>query len=204
MRPSVAPSGCTRKTLFWRRGIGITVYCDGSKGTGSTTELSKSSIEATVRKALSIASYTETDAHAGLADAELMGRADAPLDLYHPWELEVDKAREIALEAEDAARSADDRIENSEGANVSTDSGYRAYANSHGFSGGHATSSHSISCSVIAAGNAELERDYWVSSARASTDLDSAQSVGLRSAQEPLAKQHASLIIASVSVPWPD
>jgi PmbA protein len=176
------------------RGIGITVYCDGRKGTASTSELSESSIDATVRKALSIASHTEADAHAGLADAELMGSADAPLDLYHPWDLDVDAAGEIALEAEDAARGADDRIENSEGANVSTDVGYRAYANSHGFSGGHATSSHSISCSVIAAEDDELERDYWVSSARASTDLESARSVGLRSAERAVARLGAQQI----------
>ncbi len=176
------------------RGIGITVYCDGSKGTASTSELTERSIDATVRKALSIASYTETDEHAGLADAELMGSADVPLDLYHPWDLEVDAAQEIALEAEDAARGADDRIENSEGANVATDVGYRAYANSHGFAGGHATSSHSISCSVIAADNDELERDYWVSSARASADLESARSVGLRSAERAVARLGAQQI----------
>ena len=38
------------------RGIGITVYCNGSKGSASTTEFSNDSIDAAVRKALSIAS----------------------------------------------------------------------------------------------------------------------------------------------------
>jgi len=176
------------------RGIGITVYCDGSKGTASTSEFADAAIESTVRKALSIASYTESDSHAGLADPERIGQADVALDLYHPWDIDVETARTMALEAEDAARSADRRIQNSEGANVSTDAGYRAYANSQGFVGGHATSSHALSCSVIAAENDELERDYWVTSARTSTELEAAAAVGLRSAQRATARLGAQQI----------
>lgn len=182
------------------RGIGITVYCDGSKGSASTTEFSDASIDATVRKALSIASYTESDKDAGLADSELMGSAEAELDLYHEWNLEVDAATELALEAEDAARGADARISNSEGATVSTDCGYRAYANSHGFVGGHATSSHALSCSVIAGGEDELERDYWVSSARAPDDLMAAADVGKKAAERATARL-GSQQVATCKVP---
>ena len=170
------------------RGIGITVYRDGSKGTASTTEFSDAAIEATVHKAISIASFTASDEFAGLAPAQMMGQADVALDLYHPWEVDADAAGEIALQIEQCARDADSRIENSEGASVSSERGFRAYANSHGFVGGHATSSHSLSCSVIAAENGELERDYWVSSARNADELESAQSVGQRSAERAVAR----------------
>lgn len=170
------------------RGVGITVYRNGSKGTASTTEINEGAIEATVRKALSIASHTAVDEYAGLAPAELMGTADVELDLYHPWDIDVDAARELALEAESAARGADSRIDNSEGATLSSEGGFRAYANSHGFVGGHATSSHALSCSVIARKDSELERDYWVTSARASGELESASAVGHRAAQRALAR----------------
>ena len=170
------------------RGIGITVYCDGSKGTASTTEISDAAIEATVRKALSIASFTAIDEHAGLAAAELMGHADVELDLFHPWDIDVDAASELALQTEQCARDTDRRIDNSEGATVSTECGYRAYANSHGFVGGHATSAHAISCSVIARENGELERDYWVSSARAAADLEQGSDVGRRAAERAVAR----------------
>ena len=176
------------------RGIGITVYCNGSKGSASTTSFSDDSIEATVRKALSIASYTEADEHAGLADAQLMGAAMAELDLFHPWDISVDGAGNIARETEDAARSSDSRISNSEGASVSTDCGYRAYANSHGFVGGHATSSHALSCSVIASSGDELERDYWVTSSRVSDALESAHHVGTKAANRAVARLNSQQI----------
>jgi PmbA protein len=186
------------------RGIGITVFCAGSKGSASTTEFSDAAIEAAVRKAISIASYTEADEHAGLADAALMGSADVELDLYHPWAIEVDAARELALEAEDAARSSDARIANSEGATVSTDCGYRAYANSHGFVGGQASSSHALSCSVIASSDDQLERDYWVTTARTSSALESAQAVGLRAAGRATARLGSRQIkTARVPVVYP-
>jgi len=170
------------------RGIGITVYRNGSKGTASTTELSDDAIEATVGKALSIAEHTAADEHAGLAPAELMGRAGADLDLFHPWDIDVAGATELALQTEQSARDVDRRIENSEGATISTECGYRAYANSHGFVGGHATSSHAISCSVIARGEGGLERDYWWSSARCADDLSAGREVGRRAAERAVAR----------------
>src|SRR5690242_19568043 len=130
------------------RGLAITVYRDKRKGSASTTDFSPASVEETVRKALSIGSFTTADEYAGLADAELMAGALKSLDLYYPWEVDVDQAAELALRGENAARSLDPRIANSEGASVSSGVGQRVYANSHGFVGAYPTSTHSMSCSV--------------------------------------------------------
>jgi PmbA protein len=72
----------------------------------------------------------------------------------------------------------DGRISNSEGAAVSAYEGIFAYANSHGFNEGYASSRHSISCSVIAEDEDNMQRDYWYSNARSPDDLESAQYVG--------------------------
>jgi PmbA protein len=160
------------------RGLGITVYKDGSKGSASTTDFSATSIEAVVRKALSIASYTARDEYAGLADAALMAKAIPDLDLYHHWDIDVERSEALARRAEDAARGFDQRIANSEGASVSTEDAYRVYANSHGFVGGYPSSSHAISCSVVAQDGVELERDYWVTSSRVADALLMPESVG--------------------------
>ena len=170
------------------RGLGITVYKDGRKGSASTTDLSRHSVEAVVRKALSIAAHTVRDEFAGLAPAEAMAQSTPDLDLYHPWEIDVARAESVAREAEDAARGADSRIQNSEGATLSTDAAYRVYANSHGFVGGYASSSHAISCSVVAQDDAGLERDYWVTSARSSDELDRPETVGERAARRAVAR----------------
>jgi PmbA protein len=108
------------------------------------------------------------------------------LDLYHPWGLDVDTAAELALRAESAARSFDPRIENSEGAVVSTSDGVRVYANSHGFVGTYPTSSHSLSCSVVAKSEGALERDYWYSTARVADALEAPESIGERAARRAI------------------
>ena len=160
------------------RGLAVTVYRGGRKGTASTVDYSSAAVEQTVRKAMSIAEFTAEDEFAGLAEAELMARELPDLDLYHPWEIDIAEAERLALRAEDAARGADERITNSEGATVSTGGGVCAYANSHGFCAGYPASSHSLSCSVVAARDGSLERDYWYTSARVPEELEAPETVG--------------------------
>jgi PmbA protein len=180
------------------RGLAITVYRDKRKGSASTTDFSATSIEDTVRKAMSIGSFTAADEYAGLADADLMARNPADLDLYFPWDVDVDRATELALRSENAARSLDQRIANSEGATVSSGVGQRVYANSHGFVGGYPTSTHSTSCSVVAKSNGSLERDYWYTVNRRPEDLDSPESVGEEAARRALARLDARSISTRV------
>ena len=160
------------------RGLAVTVYRGGRKGSASTVDYSSAAVEQTVRKAMSIAEFTAEDEYAGLADAELLARELPDLDLYHPWEIDIAEAERLALRAEDAARGADERITNSEGATVSTGGGVRAYANSHGFCAGYPASGHTLSCSVVAAQDGLLERDYWYTSSRVPDELEAPETVG--------------------------
>ena len=160
------------------RGLAVTVYRGGRKGSASTVDYSSAAVEQTVRKAMSIAEFTAEDEYAGLADAELLARELPDLDLYHPWEIDIAEAERLALRAEDAARGADERITNSEGATVSTGGGVRAYANSHGFCAGYPASGHTLSCSVVAAQDGSLERDYWYTSSRVPDELEAPETVG--------------------------
>lgn len=186
------------------RGLAVTVYSGGRKGSASTTEFSTAAVEETVRKAVSIAGFTAEDKFAGLADADLMAETPPDLDLYHPWDLGVEEAEALALRAEDAARGLDGRIRNSEGATVSTGAGVRVYANSHGFCGGYPTSSHSLSCSVVAEKNNALERDYWYTVARSPDELDAPEEVGKEAARRTLRRLGArQLSTRSVPVVFP-
>ncbi len=167
------------------RGLGVTVYFGQSKASASTADLSDEAVRETVRKACSIARYTAEDPYAGLADAALMHSPEngPELDLFHPWQIGTDDAIEMALRCETAAREADERICNSEGAAVSTHQGVRAYGNSHGFIGIHRSSRHSISCSVLGEHEGNMERDYWFSTARDGNELQSPEQIGLEAAR---------------------
>ncbi len=160
------------------KGMSVTVYFGKQKGHASTSDLSPQALKDTVAAACNIAKYTAKDDFCGLADADLMASNVHDLDLHHPWDLSVDEAVLIAKQCEEAALAVDTRISNSEGASVSTGTGFFAYSNSHGFTGGYPSSRHGISCSVIAESGDSMQRDYWYATARAPEDLQSAIEIG--------------------------
>jgi len=170
------------------RSMGITVYFGQRKGSASTADFSADAVRATVAKACSIARFTAEDACAGLADAALMANDPPNLDLSHPWSVSADRAIEIAKACEAAALAFDPRINNSEGASVSTHQGLHVYGNSHGFVGGYPTTSHTISCVVLAGKGEDMQRDYWYSSSRDWQELDSPEAIGRESARRTIAR----------------
>jgi PmbA protein len=170
------------------RSMGITVYFGQRKGSASTADFSPDAVRATVAKACSIARFTAEDACAGLADAALMAKSPPDLDLSHPWHVTADRAIEIAKTCEAAALEFDPRINNSEGASVSTHQGLHVYGNTHGFVGGYPTTAHTLSCVVLAGTGEDMQRDYWYSSSRDWRDLESAEAIGRESARRTIAR----------------
>lgn len=169
-------------------GLGITVYFGQRKGSANTTDLRPEAIRESVAAACGIARHTSEDPAAGLADPDLLAREPPDLDLYHPWELDADAAAAIARECEDAARAADPRISNSEGATLYTQGSSFVYGNSNGFVGGYPSTRHSLSCAVIARQGDEMQRDYWYDSGRLPTELAAAETIGRRAAERTLAR----------------
>ena len=168
--------------------LGISVYVGQQKGNASTSDLTPEAIKNTVEAALAIAKYTSPDDCAGLADKELMA-FDAPdLDLYHAAEIDVDKAVQLALDTEKAALEHDERIVNSEGASFNAHTGVRVYGNSHGMLQSYLSSRYSLSCSVIAEHQEQLERDYEYTVARDINQLAQPNWVGEYAAQKAIAR----------------
>ena len=170
------------------RSMGITVYFGTRKGSASTADFSPEAVRATVAKACSIARFTAEDACAGLADAGLMAKSPPNLDLAHPWTVTADRAIEIAKACEAAALAFDTRINNSEGASVGTHQGLHVYGNTHGFVGGYPTTSHTVSCVVLAGKGEDMQRDYWYSSSRDWRELDDPESIGREAARRTIAR----------------
>ncbi len=78
------------------KGIGVTVYIGKKTGHASTSDFSPQALRDTVDAALSIARFTASDDCAGLADADLLARDIPDLDLWHPWDVPVERAIELA------------------------------------------------------------------------------------------------------------
>jgi PmbA protein len=176
------------------RGFSVTVYFGTRKGSASSSDLAEAAIAETVDKACTIARYTAEDPCAGLPEAESMAREFPELDLDHPWGIGPDEAVALARDCEAAGLEADARISNTEGGSLSSHRSLRLYANSHGFCGGYASSSHSLSCSLIVGKGDEMQRDYWYTSARCADDLESPAAVGRRAAERALRRLGARRI----------
>jgi PmbA protein len=182
------------------RGMGITVYRGKRKGSASTGDLRPQAIKETVAKAFSIAGFTAEDECAGLPDPEDLARDFPDLDLSHPWSIEPDAARDLAVACEAAALGADKRITNSEGATLSTHQGLRVFGNSLGFLAGFPSSMHSLSCVVVAQDSAEMQRDYWYSSVRDWREMEDGESIGKQAAARALRRLNARKL-ATVTAP---
>lgn len=168
------------------RSLGVSVYFGQRKGSASTGDWRPQAIKDTVAAACAIAHHTAEDQCSGLADPTRLAKTFPDLDLHHPWSLSSEAAIDLALRCETSARDLDPRIDNSEGATVSTSQGMAFYGNSHGFAGGYPSSQHMLSCTVIGRDNGRMQRDYWYSVARNHLDLEDPIAVGQRAAQRTL------------------
>ena len=165
------------------KGMGLTVYFGHKSGSASTSDLSLTALHDTVRAAASIARYTAADEFSGLPDRETLATTLPDLDLYHPWNPSMETAITMARACEQAARDADARIQNSEGASLSSHEGLEVYGNSLEFIGAVTSTRHSLSCAVIGQDASGMQRDYWYTTARAAADLEAAEAVGLQAAR---------------------
>ncbi len=170
------------------KGVSVTVYLGQRRGNASSSDFTRQALEDTVRAAISIARHTAEDPFAGLADPDRLATDVRSLDLYHPWNLSVEDAVEIARECEAAALAVDARITNSEGSSVHTQESQFVYANSLGFIGGYPGSRHSVSCSVIAGKGEDMQRDDWYTVSREPGGLDPVAAVGTNAGRRCVAR----------------
>jgi len=170
------------------RGLGVTVYVGKRKGAASTADLTAAAVRETVAKACAIARHTAEDPYAGLVDPEALARDIPDLDLDHPWALAAEQAIALARECEAAGLALDARLSNSEGAAVSTQRHTGVYGNSLGFLAGYSSTSHSVSCTLIAQAGEDMQRDHWYTLARVPDELEAAERIGRRAGQRALAR----------------
>jgi PmbA protein len=168
------------------RAAGIRVLAGKCSGSSYTSDLSRAGIESMVSAALELAKITSEDPFSGLP--EEFGKVETDLRLYDDAIARMESEWKIAQAraAEEAALGADPRIQNSEGAGFNSYLGTRVFANSRGFLGSYRTSSCGLSATPVAKHNGSMERDYWYSSSRAASGLESAEVVGKRAAERAL------------------
>ena len=182
------------------KGIGVTTYVGQKRGHSSTTDFAPQAIRDAVDAALSIARFTAVDDCAGLAEPDTLARDIPDLDLWHPWDMPVERAIELAQSCEAAGYACDARLTNSEGATVSTQGAHFIYANSLGFMAGFPSSRHGVWCSLVAGKNDDMHREDWYETSRDAAELPDVVSVGRR-AGERAVKRLGARKIATTQAP---
>lgn len=171
------------------QGVSLTVYVGQRTGSASSTDTSPNSIKETVAAALAIAKHTGEDEANGLAPKELLAQADSlpALDLHHPWALSPEEAITLAQRVEQAGRE-DKRIVNSDGATVTSGFSVRAYGNTQGFVAAYPSTSHGMSCALVAEAKGEMQRDYYYHAHRNPAMLMAPEEVGAKAAERTLSR----------------
>ncbi len=170
------------------KGVGITVYIGKRRGHSSTSDFSPKALHDAVDAAYQIARYTGEDECAGLPDAETLATEFPDLDLFHPWDIGVDQAIDLASRVEGAAFATSPLIRNSDGAWVGVSHGHFVAANSLGFKGGYPYSRHSVGCAPIASRGGAMQRDDWYTSSAVPARLADPEKLGRYAAERTLAR----------------
>ncbi len=173
------------------KSLSVSLYLGQKHGSASTSDFSADAVRQTVRAAYDIARFTAEDPAAGLPEAEDLAtpeEAARDLQLFHVWDIDAERATELALRSEAAAFAVDRRVTNSEGAGVSAQQEHFWSGNSRGFRGGLASSRYSMSVAPIAGRGKAMQRDAWFSSKRDPSSLASPEAIGRYAAERALSR----------------
>ena len=168
--------------------ISLRVFIGSRSASIGSSDLTDEALNELAARAVDMARAAPEDDYAGLAPQDRLASGPFPdLDLFDPAEPKPEDLRAAAQEAEDSARAIAG-ITNSEGGTASAGEGTLALATSHGFTGTYATTSHSVSASVVAGQGSSMQRDYAWRQARYGSDLISPQEIGELAAKRALGR----------------
>ncbi len=181
------------------RSLGLRVMVGKQVAVTYTSDLSDAGCERLVEDAIELAKLAQPDPFAGPPDPSLLSRPEEHVDL-DTFDPEVDRidaalALRLAVEAEKAARGADARITNSEGATFARATGSSVLVTSGGFRGASRGSYVSLVVTPVADDEGGKKRTgYHWSAKRHLAELDRPEEVGLEAARRTLAKLGARKI----------
>ncbi|MEC7526196.1 MAG: TldD/PmbA family protein [Myxococcota bacterium] len=175
------------------RAVGLRVMIGKQVAVSFTSDLTEAGVTRFVEDAIELARLSQPDELAGPPDPSLLSRReDHPeLNLYDASIHDIDGAEALAhaLAGEKAAREADARITNSEGATFSRASGARALVTSGGFAGVSRGTYASLTVNPVADdADGKKRSGYYWTARRHKDGLLADDEVGREAARRTLAK----------------
>ncbi|MBI1275927.1 TldD/PmbA family protein [bacterium] len=181
--------------------VGLRVLVGKRQASSSTNLLDKENLEKLAAQVVTMAKLAPEDPYARLAKPGEFTKDNDPtsLEINDPEELSPERMRDMAAEAEDAARAIKG-ISNSEGGGCSQSRSHTLRLTSEGYRSRVASSSTGISVSVLAEDENGMQRDYDYALRRWASDLPSPSDIG-KSAAERTLKRLGGKKMPTCSVP---
>lgn len=170
------------------RHLGLRAFAGDQSAITSTADFSRDALTKLAADSVALARVTAPDPWSGLPSPDALANAIRDLELHDPaiGAVTAEQATEWCKEGEAAAREADDRIDNSDGAEFDAGENLVVYAASNGFHDSYRSSSCSLSVIPIASQNGSMQRDYWYSAKRHLAELDPPAQIGRLAAERTL------------------
>lgn len=168
--------------------LGLRTFVGERSAILSSADFALPAVAQLAADAVALARVTAPDPFSGLPDAGELAVSQPDLELFDPaiGAVTVEQATVWALAAETAARDADARITNSEGAEYDGGSHRVLYTASTGFAGTYRGSTCALTCVPVATHNGSMERDHWQSLQRHLAKLEAPESIGKTAAARVL------------------
>ena len=167
--------------------VGLTVYIGRKSASVSSTKMDNDSIQKMVSRSVAMAKLAPENPYTGIASRDQIAKEWNEINMLDQYIPSPEKLIELAKETEHFARSIKG-ITNSEGSEASWGKTDIGMISSNGFFGHLERSSHSLSVSVIAGEDAEMETDYDYSATAFAEDMRSPKEVGIRAGERAVSR----------------
>ncbi|MFZ5912687.1 MAG: TldD/PmbA family protein [Pseudomonadota bacterium] len=167
--------------------LGLRAFIGKRQAIVSSSDLNGATLDQLIERVVVMARLAPEDAYCGLAPDEVLAREYPELNIHDATEPDMPALIDAARQTEKTARAVEG-VTNSEGASAGCSHSRIVLAASNGFSGSYASSSFSLSCSVLAGEGTAMQRDYEYSSARHYADLSSPEEIGQVAAQRAVSR----------------
>jgi PmbA protein len=173
------------------RALGLRVFVERRAAVTYSSDFTAEGLERFVRDTVALARLAEPDELNTLPAADELARELPDLDLWDERVLGVDAGTALAwaIAGERAARGADARVTNSEGASFSRTAGAAAFANTAGFAAGFKGTYAAYYVEPVCDDEGGKKRNgYWWTAARFLDRLEPWEKVGLEATRRTVAK----------------
>jgi PmbA protein len=177
--------------------LGLRIFVGKRSATSSTSDFSPESLRRLVSETCTLAKAVVEDPVSGLPTPDQMATHQPDLDLYDETRLDADRQIDLAKRAEAAALATDERITNSEGADVDSSWGRVVLGSSHGFIGDYRSSSYSLAVSPVAVDpvSGSMQRDAWYDVRRKFHQMDAPEAIGIEAARRAVRRLGARKVV---------